>query len=103
MTSELRPGWYWVTHELGMCLPAEYETYLDLKPTFALANGQLFIGALGEGWTLGPRIDDLLRDAERYRWVSGVSTGGLRTLNWDSKGTGERSKLIDAEIARESK
>lgn len=44
------------------------------------------------GWTLGPRIDDLLLDAARYRWLRDRGANG----NAD-----EVEALIDAEIARE--
>jgi hypothetical protein len=59
------PGWYLITHtsrapECWFCRrdgrwsPHRYHAF----PT----------DELPEGWTLGPRIADLLRDADRYRW-----------------------------------
>ena len=59
-------------------------------------------------WTLGPRIEDLLRDAARYRWllkqtaISGTELYDLyAACNWEPA-EGQIDALIDAEIAREA-
>jgi hypothetical protein len=51
---------------------------------------------LPEGWTRGARIDDLLRDTERYRWLRAQRTYPFGSTDWD-----DLDVLIDAEITRE--
>jgi hypothetical protein len=61
------------------------------------------------GWTLGPSIADLLRDAERYRWLREahrlsevfVGDGVGDAVNLDNSTPEQFDALIDAEIARE--
>lgn len=61
------------------------------------------------GWTLGPSLDDLMRDATRYRWLK--EKDFIAADLWEEKvPLGYRSdrdrwptadELIDAEIARD--
>lgn len=62
-----------------------------------------FLGPLPPGWTLGPKLSDLMRDAARYRWLrsvfNGVMTIGEGTLS--AYNAEELDSLIDAEIKRD--
>lgn len=53
-------------------------------------------------WTLGPRIDDLLRDAAALDWLLGLSSGQIAKLFSHGAAAKEyRRVLIDAETAKE--
>src|SRR5215469_5051037 len=66
MTEPLE-GWYWATNNFGKPRPVEVKKVLGKCFVHA---GDNIIGlgtSLDPGWTLGPRIDDLLRDASSLK------------------------------------
>lgn len=107
------PGWYWGTNPSGRGCPIECQTYPGHKPLFLVGN-QVFIEALPNGWTLGPRVEDLLRDAARIAWLGRqdveIMRGSDALLDW-GPGTNpalirkwiDESILYDAALAREPK
>lgn len=99
-----REGWYIVTPQGGSPICA----HRSLKGQWGI-NGMNVGHDLPPGWTLGPAIDDLLRDAARYRWLISkrrTYKEGARIAQWfDDRdlcpSEDEISAMIDAEIARE--
>lgn len=90
MANDLKPGWYLITHasrapECWFCrhdgrwAPHRYHAFPTDEPPL--------------GWTLGPRIDDLLRDAARFDWLLRDKRLGNDTY--------VVRKWIDAEVALE--
>lgn len=64
MASEPKPGWYWVRSPY----PDGEECPLERGAGGWSFPGQALLQkSLPNGWTLGPRIEDLLRDAEHWR------------------------------------
>ena len=97
-----KPGWYVATDQDGIT-----------QCIWRASSGEWHCAAWGypvdlpPGWTLGPRIEDLLRDAARYRWllkqtaISGTELYDLyAACNWEPA-EGQIDALIEAEIARE--
>lgn len=98
-------GWYVITNP--NCDQVEC-VFRYQSGNWALPGGHSAV--LPACWTLGPRIDDLLRDAARYQWI--VSHPGrmedlYAACNWEpvyetcSWRSPQVDALIDAEIARE--
>ena len=92
-STEPREGWYL----------AQRESQNDWTAVYLRGDGRwvferIIVGeCLPIGWTLGPRLDDLLRDAARWRYViEELSPEDFATI--DAEDLGE---WIDAEIARE--
>ena len=88
----IREGWYTASAHSGAINKCVYACH---GGGFILLFGRQ-PEPLPVGWTLGPRIDDLLRDAARYRWLQGQRTYPFGSTNWD-----DLDSLIDAEIPRE--
>jgi len=83
--SEIKQVWHWATNVergQGACIRLPNEDYL-----------------LRYGWAIGPAVEDLLRDAARWRLIRTWSQ--VSPLAWEDRTPEERDLLIDAEIARE--
>jgi hypothetical protein len=95
---ETKPGWYIAYDHLGVltCI------YRIPESVSILVAGQLI--KYPEGWTFGPRIDDLLGDVARLEWLmkSYMVMAAVSPNAWLlAKTPDEKRALIDAEIARE--
>jgi hypothetical protein len=88
----IREGWYTASAHSGAINKCVYACH---GGGFILLFGRQ-PEPLPVGWTLGPRIDDLLRDAARLNWLIEHQRIGLR-----GESPKEIRQAIDAEIARE--
>jgi hypothetical protein len=98
------PGWYVIYDEAGAFLSLcwLHDGWWD---------GGNALPELPAGWTVGPSLADVLRDAERYRWLrdDGMSYRTARIVALWFSGDDLSEALtakqmdvaIDAEIARE--
>ena len=99
----LKPGWYIATDQDGTTQCCIWRA----SGEWHCADWDYTIG-MPPGWVIGPRIEDLLRDAARYRWllkqtvISGTELYDLyAACNWEPA-EGQIDALIDAEITREA-
>ena len=112
--AEPQPGWYVVTHDHRV-----YGVQCALRTIRRMWEYDRAVHhGLPLGFVIGPRVDDLLRDAARYRWLIDHHSWVSPEKKWGEPSPGEagigyewlQSKpgefpgfdaLIDAEIARE--
>ena len=92
------PGWYWITTPHNPGFPMRYIP----------GHGWILAGTIKKelplGCTLGPSIAELLRDAERYRWLRDRPIAPFECEypgNWRFLSAEERNETVDAEIARD--
>ena len=91
--SEPKPGWYIAWHkehpENWFCIERRSYSWLVYGTPIYIRNPP-------DDLTLGPALDDLMRDAARYRWLRERRSYPFGSTDWD-----DVDELIDAEIARE--
>lgn len=90
------PGWY-VGYWRKEVFPVHFTGLL-----YEIPSAQYAEPFLPPGWTLGPAITGLLRDAARYRWLRDNLSEAWE-VTWQASDGDELGALIDAEMARERK
>jgi hypothetical protein len=89
------PGWYWMRSSDS---DAEFPLRLQ-EEGYWLLRGRPDSPCLPPSWSIVARIDDLLRDAARYRHVRDE----LPPEDFAATPAEELDDFIDAEIAREKR